>query len=148
MVVTEFSAINATFSPDGKWFAYVSNESGNDEVYVRPFNADAAPGTPLSAGGKVMMSKGGVNRGGAVWRRDGRELFYLARDGTLMSVAVNTEPTFSLAGPPQALFKIAPEVAYFDVSADGERFLISVPTGSGVTAPPYKVVLNWTATLD
>jgi hypothetical protein len=45
------------------------------------------------------------------------------------------------------LFKIAPEVSYFDISPDGERFLISVPTGKGVTAPPYKVVLNWTASL-
>jgi eukaryotic-like serine/threonine-protein kinase len=148
VVVTEFSAINATFSPDGKWFAYVSNESGADELYVRPFNAGATLGVPLSAGGKVMMSKGGVNRGGAVWRRDGRELFYLAADGTLMSVAVDTEPTFSPSGAPQALFKIAPEVAYFDVSPDGERFLISVPSGRGVSAPPYKVVVNWTATLD
>ncbi len=147
VVVSEFGAINATFSPDGKWFAYVSNETGTDEIYVRPFNANAAPGTPLSAGGKVMVSKGGANRGGAVWRRDSRELFYLAPDGTLMSVAVNTEPTFRPEGTPKALFKVAPEIAYFDVSADGERFLISVPTGAGVTAPPYKVVLNWTATL-
>lgn len=94
-----------------------------------------------------MVSKGGANRGGAVWRRDGSELFYLALDGTLMSVKINTKPTFSPGGPPQALFKIAPEIAYFDVSADGERFLISVPTGKGVSAPPYKVVLNWTAAL-
>ena len=148
VVVTEFAAINATFSPDGKWFAYVSDESGTYELYVRPFNADAAPGTPLSAGGKVMISKGGVNRGGAVWAPDGRELFYLAVDGTLMSVEVDTEPTFSPAGRPQALFKIAPEVAYFDVSADSEQFLISVPVGTVVAAPPYKVVLNWTATLN
>ena len=147
VVVTDFAAVNATFSPDGKRFAYVSNESGAYELYVRPFDSNAAPGAPLSAGGKVMVSKGGANRGGAVWRPDGGELFYLAPDGSLMSVKVNTQPTFSPAGPPQALFKIAPEVAYFDVSADGERFLISVPTGKGVTAPPYKVVLNWTATL-
>jgi len=147
VVVTEFAAINATLSPDGKRFAYVSNQSGAYELYVRPFDGNAAPGAPLSAGGKVMVSKGGANRGGAVWRPDGGELFYLAPDGSLMSVKVNTQPTFSPAGPPEALFKIAPEVSYFDVSADGERFLISVPTGKGVTAPPYKVVLNWTAAL-
>ncbi len=147
VVVNEFAAVNATFSPDGKWFSYVSNESGAYELYVRPFDGNAAPGAPLSAGGKVMVSKGGANRGGAVWRRDGSELFYLARDGTLMSVKINTKPTFSPAGPPEALFKIAPEVSYFDISADGERFLISVPTGKGVSAPPYRVVLNWTAAL-
>ena len=82
-----------------------------------------------------------------LWRPDGNELFYLAPDGSLMSVKVNAQPTFSPAGPPEVLFKIAPEIGYFDVSADGERFLIPVPTGKGVTAPPYKVVLNWTATL-
>jgi Tol biopolymer transport system component len=147
VVVSEFAAINATLSPDGKWFAYVGNESGDYEIYVRPFNANAAPGQPLSAGGKVMVSKGGANRGGAVWGRDGRELLYLAPDGSLMSVEVQTEPTFSPMSPPRALFKISPEVAYFDVSPDGERFLISVPVASAVTAPPYKVVLNWTATL-
>jgi len=147
VVVTEFAAINATLSPDGKRFAYVSNESGAYELYVRPFDANAAPGAPLSAGGKIMVSKGGANRGGAVWRPDGNELFYLAPDGSLMSVKVNTQPTFSPAGPPEALFKIAPEISYFDVSADGERFLISVPTGKGVSAPPYKVVLNWASTL-
>jgi Tol biopolymer transport system component len=147
VVVNEFAAVNATFSPDGKWFSYVSNESGAYELYVRPFDGKAAPGAPLAAGGKVMVSKGGANRGGAVWRRDGSELFYLAPDGTLMSVKINTKPTFSPAGPPEALFKLATEVAYFDVSSDGERFLISVPTGKGVSAPPYKVVLNWTAAL-
>jgi serine/threonine protein kinase len=147
VVVTEFAAINATLSPDGKRFAYVSNESGTYELYVRPFDGNAAPGAPLSAGGKIMVSKGGANRGGAVWRPDGNELFYLAPDGSLMSVKVNAQPTFSPAGPPEVLFKIAPEIGYFDVSADGERFLIPVPTGKGVTAPPYKVVLNWTATL-
>jgi Tol biopolymer transport system component len=147
VVVTEFAAINATLSPDGKRFAYVSNESGTYELYVRPFDGNAAPGAPLSAGGKIMVSKGGANRGGAVWRPDGGELFYLAPDGSLMSVKVNAQPTFSPAGPPEVLFKIAPEIGYFDVSADGERFLIPVPTGKGVTAPPYKVVLNWTATL-
>jgi eukaryotic-like serine/threonine-protein kinase len=148
VVATEFAAINATLSPDGKWFAYVSNESGTNEIYVRSFNPDAAAGASLSTGGRVMVSSGGVNRGGAVWRPDGRELFYLAADGTLMAVEVDTEPTFTPLGRPQALFKVALEVAYFDVSADGERFLISVPVAAAATAPPYKVVLNWTATLQ
>ena len=88
----------------------------------------AAPGAQLAAGGKVMVSKGGVNRGGAVWRRDGRELFYLAA-GRYSDVGRGQQPNRRSGprGPPQALFQIAPEVAYFDVSADGERFLISVP---------------------
>jgi hypothetical protein len=64
-----------------------------------------------------------------------------------MSVDVSLEPTFRPTGPPRALFKLAPEVNYFDVSPDGQQFLVAVPVGSGVTAPPYKVVLNWTLTL-
>jgi hypothetical protein len=64
-----------------------------------------------------------------------------------MSVAVETQPTFRVGGPPQALFKTAGGVLFFDVSRDGQRFLIPVPEGAGTTAPPYKVVLNWTSTL-
>ncbi len=144
---TGFNEANARFSPDGRWFAYASDASGTTEIYVRPFNPSAAPGAPLSVGGQVLVSKGGATFGGAFWRRDGKELFYLAADGTVMSVAISTEPTFSVSGPPQALFKVPPNVLFFDVSRDGERFLIPVPEGAGASAPPYKVVLNWTSTL-
>jgi hypothetical protein len=95
-----------------------------------------------------MVSKGGTRNGGAVWSRDGREIFYIAPDGSLMAVEVDVESTFRPTGPPRALFKVPSGVLYFDVSPDGEQFLISVPTGAGVTAPPYRVVLNWTTTLD
>jgi hypothetical protein len=94
-----------------------------------------------------MVSKGGATFGAAIWRADGKELLYLTRDGTLMSVAVETEPTFKVSGPPQALFRAPAGVLFFDVSTDGERFLIPVPEGVGASAPPYKVVLNWTSTL-
>jgi len=144
---TGFNKANARFSPDGRWFAYASNESGSTEIYVRPFNPSAAPGAPLSVGGQVMISKGGATFGGAIWRADGKELFYLAADGTVMAVAVTTEPTFSVSGPPKALFKVPQGILFFDVSRDGERFLMPVPEGAGTSAPPYKVVLNWTSTL-
>jgi dipeptidyl aminopeptidase/acylaminoacyl peptidase len=147
LVTSQFNEVNARFSPDGRWFAYASNESGSYEIYVRPFNPDAPAGTPLSAGGRVMMSKGGATGGGAIWRADGKELFYLALDGTLMSVAVETQPTLRVVGPPAALFKVPRNVLFFDVSPDGDRFLIAVPEGAGTSAPPYKVVLNWTSTL-
>ncbi len=147
LVTSEFNETNARFSPDGRWFAYASNESGTYEIYVRPFNPDAAPGAPLSVGGRAMVSKGGASPGGAIWRADGKELFYLAPDGTLMSVAVETEPTFRIGGPPQPLFKAPRGVLFFDVSRDGQRFLMPVPEGAGTSAPPYKVVLNWTSTL-
>jgi hypothetical protein len=147
VAVSEFQNVNAMLSPDGRWFAYVSLETGTPEIYVRGFNAGAQEGEPLTAGGKVMVSKGGAKTGGVVWRRDGRELFYIAPDGSLMAVEVSLEPTFRPTGTPRALFKVAAEVAYFDVSPDGQQFLISVPIGAGVEAPPYKVVLNWTETL-
>ncbi len=105
LVTSDFNEANARFSPNGRWFAYASNESGTYEIYVRPFNPDAAPGAPLSVGGRVMVSKGGANAVGAIWRADGKELFYLAPDRSLMSVAVETEPTFRVSGSPQPLFK-------------------------------------------
>jgi dipeptidyl aminopeptidase/acylaminoacyl peptidase len=147
LVTSEFNEANARFSPDGRWFAYASNESGAYEIYVRPFNPDGAPGAPLSVGGRAMVSKGGATPGGAIWRADGKELFYLAPDRKLMSVAVETQPTFRVGGPPQPLFQAPRGVLFFDVSRDGQRFLIPVPEGAGTTSPPYKVVLNWTSTL-
>ena len=148
VVTSPFNEANARFSPDGRWFTYASNESGAYEIYVRPFNLDAAPGETVSAGGRVMVSKGGATPGGALWRADGKELFYLAPDGTLMAVALNVEPTFSVGGSPQALFKAPPNVLFFDVARDGQRFLMPIPESAGAAPPPYKVVLNWTSTLE
>jgi hypothetical protein len=74
-------------------------------------------------------------------------LFYIAPDRNMMAVPVSTEPTFSVSGPPQVLFQAPANVVFFDVSADGERFLMPIPEGAGASAPPFKVVLNWTATL-
>jgi len=143
-----FNEANARFSPDGRWFAYASNESGTTEIYVRPFNPDAAAGESLSAGGRVMVSKGGATAVGAIWRADGRELFYVSNDGTLMVVPVSLEPTFSVGGAPQPLFKLPTTLVFFDVSSDGEQFLMPVPQGAGAAIPPYRVILNWTSTLD
>jgi hypothetical protein len=146
LVSSEFHELSARFSPDGRWFAYASNESGTHEIYVRPFDPDAVPGAP-SAGGRVMASKRGATLGGAIWRADGRELFYLSPDGTLMAVAVSTEPTFSVDGAPQALFKLPATIVFFDASRDGERFLVAVPDGARPSPPPYRVILNWTSAL-
>ncbi len=147
LVSTGFNEANARFSPDGRWFAYASNESGAYEIYVRPFNLDAAPDTPLTVGGRAMVSKGGASPGGAIWRADGQELFYLASDGSLMAVAVDTEPALRV-GSPERLLKAPTGAVFFDVSRDGERFLMPVSERDGAAAPPYKVVLNWTSTLN
>jgi Tol biopolymer transport system component len=147
LVTSDFNEANPRFSPNGRWFAYASNESGAYEIYVRPFNPDAAPGTPLSTGGRVMVSKGGATPVGAIWRADGKELFYVGPDRSLTVVPVETEPTFKVGGTPQALFKVAADTVFFDVSRDGQRFLMPVPVTAGSGPPPFKVVLNWTSTL-
>ncbi len=131
------------FSPDGRWIAYQSNESGKDEIYVRPFDAgsSAAGGTPIT--GKWMVSKDGG--GTPLWRRDGKELFYISPGGMAMAVDVNTKGVFQ-AGIPKPLFKVTSGLFYWDVSADGKRFLMPAPSAPNARAP-FTVVLNWQAGL-
>ena len=128
----------AQFSPDGRWMAYVSNESGRPEIYVQPY-----PGP----GGKWQVS---TERGGQepVWNRNGRELFY--RSGNrMMAVDIATRPAFT-AGRPQMLFdrsyvsnQLPQTLPVYDVSPDGQRFLM-VKEGERPAAPPVEVVVNWT----
>lgn len=133
---TEFNEGQGQFSPDGRWMAYVSDESGRREVYVQTFPA---------SGGKWQISAAG----GAYprWRRDGKELFYIAAGQKLMAVAVQTDSTFQ-AGRPQALFEprfFQPIIPY-TVSADGQRFLVNTPIEED-NSSPVTVVLNWMAEL-
>jgi dipeptidyl aminopeptidase/acylaminoacyl peptidase len=126
------------FSPDGRWIAYRSTESGRSEVYVVPF-----PG----AGGKWQISSAGGTY--PRWRRDGREVFFLAPDNTLMAVSVSGEgPAFEI-GPVLSLFKTRLRNRGrlpYDVSADGQRFLVNaVPEPTGQV--PMTVIVNWTAAL-
>ncbi len=129
----------AQFSPNGRWVAYVSNESGRDEVYVRPFPA---------AGGQWQVSTSGGSQ--PRWRRDGSELFYLSADRTLTAVEVNTAgPTF-VVGAPKPLFgtrfgKAGPW-SFYAVASDGQRFLINSLIEEANYAA-VTVVLNWTASL-
>ncbi len=130
---------HARFSPDGKWIAYTSDESGRFEVYVQAF-----PGP----GGKWQIStRGGLQ---PMWRGDGRELYYLTMDGRMMAVSIKTDAGF-VAGVPVPLFDarvpIGPATALYAVSADGRRFLLNVPVNSDQIAP-LTVVLNWNAELQ
>lgn len=140
--------MHGQFSPNGRWVAYASNETGRYEIYVRPF--------PEGGGTWQMSTAGGIY---PRWRRDGAELFYIAPDNTLMAVPVRAGTdgrTFS-PGSPVALFKTqlatganvgiggfasAPQYA---VAADG-RFLMNV-VASDVAVSPITLVLNWTALL-
>jgi len=135
---TRFNESEARFSPDGKWLAYSSDESGKSEIYVRSI---ATPGEKWQ-----VSNAGGVN---AVWNRDGKELFYISNDGQLMAVPVSTGDTFK-AGTPVPLFHIAAhrkeyEVAPYDVAPDGQRFIVNSSTGA--PALPINVVMNWTSEL-
>ena len=146
---SEFNQAGASFSPDGRWIAYKSDESGRDEIYVRSFDiisassSSPAGGAPL--GGKWIISKGGAV-GFPLWRRDGKELFYLSLDGRAMAVDVNASREFQ-AGIPKALFKAPPGVLFWDVSTDGKRFLMAAPSTASAQ-PPFTVVLNWQAALN
>jgi len=134
----EFDKGGAKFSPDGKWIAYASDESGQKQIYVKPF-----PGP----GEKYQVSiSGGIN---PRWRADGRELFFINADGKLMAVAIKAGPRFA-TGLPQALFdthirRFGSRTNYV-ASRDGQRFLNNDVTDVSTSAP-ITVVLNWTADL-
>jgi len=147
-----FNEVTGRISPDGRWIAYSSDESGRGEIYVRPFDPSSTTGTPAGKGtpatGKWMVSKdGGVV---PLWRHDGKELFYLSSlGGTAMAVDVSTTGVFQ-AGVPKTLFKVPAGVLFWDVTSDGKRFLMAVPSAASEGAPPPKmfaVVLNWQAAL-
>ena len=127
----------ATFSPDGRWLAYASDESGQYEVYVQPF-----PGP----GGKWGISTEGGRE--PVWNLDGQELFY-RNGGQMMAVDITTEPAFR-AGTPRLLFDAEWEVptlggqANYDVSPDGQRFvMIQASEEQQEAVTQINVVLNW-----
>jgi Tol biopolymer transport system component len=136
-----FHKTQAQISPNGRWIAYTSYDSGKDEVYVQSFP---------SPGSRRQISTGGMQ---PRWRRDGRELFYLGSDQSIHVLPVQTDGPFQ-AGNPTALFRarILPqgsqsiwfETAY-DVSPDGQRLLFAVPPDDA--GPPMTVVLNWPAVM-
>ena len=137
---TDADERQAQFSPNGRWVAYMSNELGRNEVYIRPF--------PVAAG-KWQISIGGGEQ--PRWRRDGKELFYLSGDHKLMAVEVGTDsPTFSHSGP-VALFVtrvggIDTPGDYYAVTADGQRFLLNNLVAEAAYTP-ITIVQNWTADL-
>lgn len=141
-LVTQADETSGQFSPDGRWTAYSSDESGRREVYVQGFAPDRVP---AAAVGKWQISTAGGDK--PRWRRDGRELYYIALDGKMMAVPVKIGPVFE-PGVAIPLFQTnATGFFPYDVSADG-RFLVN--TVSDVAAPassPLTIVLNWQATL-
>ena len=133
---TLYDERDGQFSPDGKWMAFESNESGRPEVYVQPFPGPGAK-TRLSVDGGTQVR----------WRRDGSELFYLAADQRMMAVPVRTGSGPISVGTPVALFRtaLAPVRSIsrqqYAVSRDGQRFLIV--SRDEAPAPPITLLLNW-----
>lgn len=134
---TEFDEDDASFSPDGRWLAYASAESGEYEVYVRPF-----PGP----GGKWQVS----SKGGDFprWRSDGRELFYISAGNHMMAVEVDGRTESFTVGEPKPMFPVrAPQANKpYDVSADGQTFYV-VTREAGFAASWINVVINWNGEL-
>jgi serine/threonine-protein kinase len=115
-------------SPDSRFLSYGSNQSGKIEVYVRPFDPSAGVGATPAAGPWQVSDQGG--QGPAFWRRDGKELYYLAADQGVMAVEVSTAPRLEF-GKPKLLFRLSEAIpvtpALASVSRDGERVVIAVP---------------------
>jgi serine/threonine protein kinase/Tol biopolymer transport system component len=142
LLQAKWTVRSAQFSPDGRWMAYASNETGNMEVYVSPFP---------SVNGKWQVSSAGGQE--PKWRQDSKELFYLSADGKMMAVAVKTGASFE-AGSPVALFQThrrqpvsAQDHFSYDASADGQRFLIITKVDEAYAAP-LSVLLNWASEME
>ena len=144
LVQTTFAEDNGEISPDGHWLAYQSNESGQNQISVRPF--------PNVGSGHWTISTSGGAR--PLWARSGKELFYLDGTNAVTAVPIQSTPTFS-AGNLTKLFDNGRYVAAgigrsYDVSLDGQKFLMIKATANGdqtSTSPSMVVVLNWTEEL-
>jgi serine/threonine protein kinase len=137
VVQTNLNELEAQFAPDGKWIAYQSNETGRFEIYVQPFPGPGGRSAPISINGGSQVR----------WRRDGKEVFYMALDGKLMAAPIRLASNAQTleAGSPVPLFAprststVRPQ---YIVSPDGQRFLINTVTEDASTAP-ITVIQNW-----
>lgn len=128
--------IGSVLSPDGRWLAYASDESGRFEIYVQSFPQPGSKRQISAAGGYAPL-----------WRSDGKELFYHAPDGKLMAVSVQSGTTLETITT-TALFEFRTNGnmanTYYDVTQDGQRFLLSAIVETETKAP-LPLVQNWLA---
>jgi Tol biopolymer transport system component len=125
-----FDERSPRFSPDGHWIAYESNESGRPEVYLALTEGAGDKRRVSTAGGRDPR-----------WRRDGKELYYAAPDGSLMAVPIHPGPRLEV-GAPARLFSVETGIANYDVHPDGTRFLVRTAT-EDVSESPIRAVMNW-----
>jgi len=144
---TAANELYGSFSPDGRWVAYVSEESGRNEVYIRPF----VPSGPALGEGKWQVSRDGAywdqsNSGLPRWRNGGKQILFQAGRSVMMA-EVDASGAAPVLSTPKALFSL-PNDAGWDVSSDGQHYLASLPTGQREAGSlPITVVLNWQSDL-
>jgi Tol biopolymer transport system component len=146
-VKTDHEERDAQFSPDGRWIAYQSNETGRFEIWLRPF---PLPGATVKADERWQFSTGGGTQ--VRWARDSNEIFYTALDGRLMAVRVRVEPDGRAVSPGQTveltglgsplIFGGGTALPLYMVSRDGKRFLMTVAP-EPLSTVPISVLLNW-----
>ncbi|HEY5609785.1 MAG TPA: hypothetical protein VIL97_01150, partial [Thermoanaerobaculia bacterium] len=137
LIQSRFTEFSASFSPDGKWFVYSSNESGKYEVYAQP----------VGGGGKWQISTNGGSF--CTWSRAGNEIFYLGYDNKMMSAPVKIGETLEV-GDPQVLFQARPapvQGRVYDVSRDAQRFAMNITTEDSASLP-LTLVMNWPAMFE
>jgi serine/threonine-protein kinase len=133
LIQTPFNESDARLSPDGRWVAYVSNESGIDQVYVRSF--------PKAESKWQISANGGTH---PHWSRDGRELLFVAAGDMLASVRVDSEPAFRVSEAVQ--ISRLPGATGFELTPDGQRVLVQMPE-DGANANELHVIVNWRSEL-
>jgi eukaryotic-like serine/threonine-protein kinase len=131
---TSFAEGHPRFSPDGRWIAYESDESGDPEVYVALTEGGGEKQRLSTAGGRLPR-----------WRRDGREMYYVAPDGFLMAVPITPGARLG-ASTPVPLFHLEMGIEDYDTGSDGSRFLVSTPAEKNPESP-IRVIVNWPAAL-
>jgi Tol biopolymer transport system component len=141
---TRFNELDAAISPDGRWIAYRSDESGRPEVYAQSFPALDQKSRVSTDGGAPLINSAAT---WIRWRRDGRELYFIGGDGrTIMAADLDPGATF-ISGPPRPLLRLPFGFTDADISPDGARIAVSMPTGAqGRSA--INVVMNWTRELE
>jgi len=133
----------AQFSPDGRWVAYTSNESGRDQVLVKRF-VEPSDGQPIDSE-TIPVSTGTGGGTAPRWHAEMKELYYFAADGSLMAATVTMGAKLTIQEP-RSLFTIRGSRGDWDVASDG-RFLIAIPTDADASAP-FTVMSDWLAPLE